>query len=299
MLTRSRDPGPGEPVPVDPRPTPSDPDAPGRPPEPIDFTRRRRARKLARIARRTQGRAGTPTGSGAVAPRRRAGAPVALYLAPPRPRHDRPHLGRAMRSVVIAVIAGLCGTALSAAWITWPAAVLVGWDVAVAVYCLDIWRSVLPMDAAAARTYALRDEPGLALRDAILLAASVGSLGGVGLILAKAAAAAGGTKAGLIAIGVVTVIASWTAVHTTFALRYAQLYYRAPEGGIDFHGDGPPNFVDFAYMAFTVGMTFQVSDTEVTARTLRRATLRHSLLSYLFGAVIVGLVINVVASLLR
>jgi uncharacterized membrane protein len=82
-------------------------------------------------------------------------------------------------------------------------------------------------------------------------------------------------------------------------LRYARLYYRSGQiGGIDFNEEGPPDYLDFAYVAFTIGLTFQVSDTNLSSKQIRRLALRHALLSYLFGAVIIGLTINVVATLL-
>ena len=88
-------------------------------------------------------------------------------------------------------------------------------------------------------------------------------------------------------------------VHTVFALRYAHEYYTAPIGGVDFGDDlGKPDYIDFAYLAFTIGMTFQVSDTAVTSRTTRRTVLRHALLAYLFGAIIVAVLVNVIGSLL-
>ena len=90
-----------------------------------------------------------------------------------------------------------------------------------------------------------------------------------------------------------------TVVHTVYALRYARAYYSAPVGGIAFNEDEPPNYVDFAYYSFTVGMTFQVADTNITLRSIRRTTLHHALLSYLFGSVLLGVVINVVAALLK
>ena len=99
---------------------------------------------------------------------------------------------------------------------------------------------------------------------------------------------------------VLTVSLSWAIVHTVFALRYAHAYYTAPVGGIDFKsGEYEPDYRDFAYFAFTVGMTFQVSDTDVNSREMRHIVLRHALLSYLFGAVILGLAVNVIASLLN
>ena len=83
------------------------------------------------------------------------------------------------------------------------------------------------------------------------------------------------------------------------ALRYARTFYFPPVGGIDFNEGDPPNYLDFAYLALTIGMTFQVSDTNLTTKAIRKIALSHALLSYLFGAVIVALVINVVSSLLH
>jgi uncharacterized membrane protein len=84
-------------------------------------------------------------------------------------------------------------------------------------------------------------------------------------------------------------------VHTMYTLRYAHLYYRDPEGGIDFNTDELPNYHDFAYFAFTIGMSFAVSDTNVMGSKVRHTVTRHALLSYLFGAIIVGTTINVMA----
>ena len=94
-------------------------------------------------------------------------------------------------------------------------------------------------------------------------------------------------------------MASWAVIHTVFALRYARIYYTGPDGGANFHQEEPPCYSDFAYLAFTIGMTYQVSDTELNTKGFRRNVLRHSLLSYLFGTVIVALTINLVAGLSR
>ena len=95
-----------------------------------------------------------------------------------------------------------------------------------------------------------------------------------------------------------TVILSWATVHTVFTLRYARLYY-ALGGGIDFHEERAPAYGDFAYLAFTIGMTYQVSDTTIASRTIRRTALHHAYMSYLFGTVVVAMTINVIASLLN
>ena len=98
---------------------------------------------------------------------------------------------------------------------------------------------------------------------------------------------------------ILTVMLSWALVHTLFALRYARLYYSDHPGGIDFKNDAPPDFLDFAYVAFTVGMTFQVSDTDVQLRSIRRAVLRQALISYVFGVVIIAVTINVIAGFVK
>ena len=86
-------------------------------------------------------------------------------------------------------------------------------------------------------------------------------------------------------------------VHTTYTTRYALLYYTGKPGGIDFNQGEPPAYVDFAYLAFTLGMTYQVSDTDLQTRPIRATALRHALLSYLLGAVVLATVINLVAGL--
>jgi uncharacterized membrane protein len=80
-------------------------------------------------------------------------------------------------------------------------------------------------------------------------------------------------------------------------MMYARQYYTDEDGGIDFNSDEPPVWTDFAYVAFTIGMTFQVSDTDLQTPALRRLALRQMLISYLFGAVIIAITINLVAGL--
>ena len=182
---------------------------------------------------------------------------------------------------------------------TWQAAMVIGWDAGVLLLLVWIWTAVGGLDAAQCKTHASREDPSIRLSELIMLSSGVALLAAVGLVLIRAGHAAGGTKAYLITVGIVTVALTWSLVHTIFTLRYARTYYAAPEGGIDFNEGDPPTYVDFAYLALTIGMTFQVSDTNLTTKTIRRIALGHALLSYLYGAVIVALVINVVSSLLH
>jgi uncharacterized membrane protein len=203
------------------------------------------------------------------------------------------------RRLAIPVGAGLVAGPLLAWAVAWQAAILLGWDVTATIFLLWIWLSIGPGDAEKTRQIAVREDPSAALADTAIVVAGVVCLGAVAFVLIKASNSHGGAKALLIAIGVVSVALSWAALHTIFTLRYARIYYTGTEGGIDFNEKDPPNYVDFAYMAFTIGMTFQVSDTDISSKPMRRTALRHAMLSYLFGAVIVALTINVVASLLH
>jgi uncharacterized membrane protein len=170
---------------------------------------------------------------------------------------------------------------------------LVAWAVASSVFLTWTWTSIWPMDARDTARVARREDPSRAVRDLILLLLAVGSLLTVGLVIFRAHDS-GSVR---LALGVACVVASWAVLHTIFVLRYARLYYSAPVGGIDFTQDPDPTYRDFAYVGFTVGMTFQVSDTDIGKSTIRTAVLRHALLSFVFGAVILAITINVLAGL--
>ncbi len=205
----------------------------------------------------------------------------------------------ARRKVLFAVLLGVVVAAVSAIFVPWALTPLVAWDTAAVAYVCSTWVGVWKLDGAATATHAEREDPTRPAADLILLSAAVVSLVAVGYVLLLASSAHGFAKVLHVAFGVGSVVSSWAVVHTVFALRYARIYYSGPDGGADFHDREPPCFSDFAYLAFTVGMTFQVSDTELNSKEFRRAALRHSLLSYLFGTVIVALTINIVAGLSR
>lgn len=207
-------------------------------------------------------------------------------------------VGAAVR-VGVAAGVGLVVGAVTALVGPWQVAVLAGWDGAAAVFLGWVWGTVARFRGEETAALATREDPNRAVADLTLVGASVGCLVGVGFTLIKAAHSDGLVTAGLVTLAVTSVVLSWAVVHTVFTLRYARLYYGDPVGGIDFNGDGPPDFADFAYLAFTVGMTYQVSDTDLTTRPMRRTALRHALLSFLFGTFILAMTINVVAGLLK
>jgi uncharacterized membrane protein len=201
--------------------------------------------------------------------------------------------------VLVAAATGTVGGIIASLATFWQAAVLIGWDVAAGVLLLWIWTAVAGLNADQSKSHASAEDTTIRLSEIIVLTSGVALLAAVGLVLLRASSAVGPTKAYLIALGVLSVTLSWTLVHTVFTLRYARSYYSSPVGGIDFNEEDPPTYLDFAYLALTIGMTFQVSDTNLTSKRIRRIALVHAMFSYLFGAVIVALVINVVAGLLH
>jgi uncharacterized membrane protein len=204
----------------------------------------------------------------------------------------------AARRVAVAFAAGLVVGVALAWFVPWQIDSIIAWDVAATVFVVWVWAAIHGRDAAGTQAIATREDNSRLAADVVLISASVVSLAGVAMVLLKASESTGPARPATIAVAVVSVAASWFAVHTVFTLRYAHLFY-LDDGGLDFHDERRPAYVDFAYVAFTVGMTFQVSDTEVTSGSIRASVLRHALLSYLFGIAVIALTINVVASLLR
>jgi uncharacterized membrane protein len=175
---------------------------------------------------------------------------------------------------------------------------LLGWDGVAAAFLLQVWPRVLRLKGEDVARQATAEDNSRAAAELLLVGACVTSLVGGALGLVEASHHDGVAHGLMTGIAVLTVVLSWTVVHTVFALRYASVYYGDTPGGIDFgEGGRMPDYRDMAYIAFTVGMTYQVSDTDIVASDLRRTVLKHALLSYLFGTGVVAVTINVVAGL--
>ena len=230
-----------------------------------------------------------------------AAATVAFVTVARDPRAPSARIGRpglAARRVV-AGAAGGCAAALIAVGggASWSVAALCASDVATLVFIAWVWISVRRADPAATSRLARTEDASRVAAESVLIGAGAASLVAVGFTLSQAGDATGPERGLLTALAIGSVALAWISVHTVHVLRYARLYYSEPEGGIDFGGEAP-DYTDFAYLALTIGMTFQVSDTALTAKRVRRVALHHALLSYLFGAVIVAVMVNSVAGLL-
>ena len=202
------------------------------------------------------------------------------------------------RAILVMAIASTA--ALIVVWFApWQLTIVVAWDAGAVWFVASVWLAVRTLDATQTQAVALREDDSRVVAHALLVTASLMSLVGVALDLVKGDQLEGFGKALLTTFGLFTVVAAWAVVHTVFALRYAHEYYSQPPGGIDFKSeDYRPDYQDFAYVAFTIGMTFQISDTDIQQARIRRTVLRHALLSYLFGAVILAVTVNIIAGFL-
>jgi uncharacterized membrane protein len=176
---------------------------------------------------------------------------------------------------------------------------LVGWDILALVFGVWVWSSIWRLDAESTASHATCEDPSSNLADVVLLGAAVASLAAVGVVLVGAGHTSGVLRYLQAALALLSVFVSWALIHTVFTLRYARLYYSGKAGGIDFNETGAPEYGDFAYLSFTIGMTFQVSDTDIQSKQIRRTALRHAWMSFPMGAVIIATTINVVAGLAK
>ncbi|WP_159501214.1 DUF1345 domain-containing protein [Microbacterium sp. 18062] len=191
--------------------------------------------------------------------------------------------------VAVSVVVGLVGS--------WDYAPAVGWIAAAGTYTIWVWLTVLRLGPDETAAHATREDPTQPVAQGLLVLASLASFGAIGLVLIESGSVRGAARFALAGVALVTVAASWFLVHVLFTLRYAALYYRAGEAGVDFNQRERPRYLDFAYLSFTLGMTYQVSDTDLTADGFRGEVLRHALLSFFLGVVVLAATINLVSSL--
>jgi uncharacterized membrane protein len=215
---------------------------------------------------------------------------------------DRSKIARvstARTKLLVSLAAGVAGGTAAAVAGTGRAAPLIGWDVLALVFGVWVWSTVWRLDAEATASHAQREDPSSHLADVVLVGAAIASLIAVGIVLAGVGHARGILEYLQAGLALFSVFLSWAVIHTVFTLRYARLYYSGHAGGIDFHETAAPDYGDFAYLSFTIGMTFQVSDTNIQSKQIRRTALRHAWLAFPMGVVIIATTINLVAGLAK
>lgn len=199
---------------------------------------------------------------------------------------------RILMSIVVGVGVGLLG-GRGDPLTTWG----LGWASGVLTFVVWTAVDIVGLDAQQTAAHVNREDPGRVGLSVLLLAAAVAALVGIGLLLVGRGAQPSGANVRAL-VGVAVVVASWCLVHLLYTLHYARLYYADTSATpVNFNRADRPDYLDFAYLAFTIGMTYQVSDTNISSRAIRRAVLGHALLSYLLGAVVLATMINLVIQL--
>ena len=185
-------------------------------------------------------------------------------------------------------------------------AVIAGWNASALVIVALDWLTILATPQRKIRELAQQQDLSRFLIFLFVVIAACAALFAVGFLIKAHKSQGGGHFVIHLLLTLCTVISSWALLHTVYSLRYAHTYYGDSDqpgvqqhaGGLIFPGDRPPDYFDFAYFSFVIGMTCQVSDVQITSRRMRRITLVHSVLSFGFNTLILALLINTVSGLL-
>lgn len=203
---------------------------------------------------------------------------------------------RARPRLFIAAAIGLaCIAVLPAHW-RWATRLLVGWDVGVGLYLALVYYLIAATDVGHISRHAKIHDEG---RIAILVLTTGAALASFAAIIAELGAAHGAERTWLqLALATATIVLSWFFTHTIFALHYAHEYYDEDESrsGLNFPGNDKPDYWDFVYFSFVIGMTSQVSDVAVAAKPIRRTVNAHGIVSFFFNAALLALTVNIAAS---
>lgn len=227
---------------------------------------------------------------------------VTTASPPATPRHPvrLVRIIRARPRLFLSALLGLAVIAILALATDWRIAtiMLVGWDIGIALYLVLVFVLMRRSDVHRIRhRAALQDESQLTML-ALTVAAALASLGAIFAELGTVPGAA--RQPAQLILATVTIVLSWAFIHAMFALHYAHEFYGDGRdhkiGGMAFPGDDPPDYWDFTYFSFTVGMCAQVSDVTVSSKAIRRVVLSHSIVSFLFNAALLALTVNIAAS---
>jgi uncharacterized membrane protein len=202
---------------------------------------------------------------------------------------------RLFASAAVGLAAGLAfGAASGSRFVT---SSLTGWDLGVALYLGLALHAVARSDVARIRRRAAEEDEGDLAILVLTVAAALVSLAAIFVELGTAAGPGMARSPGRVALAILTIALSWTLIHVIFALHYAHEFYDEERGGgMSFPGgDAEPDYWDFVYFSFVVGMTSQVSDVGVTSKRVRRTVTAHGIVSFVFNAALVALTVNIAA----
>jgi uncharacterized membrane protein len=200
---------------------------------------------------------------------------------------------RKLRALAVTAITIAVVFLLAPATLQGVARLVIAWDAGAATLLAVTWYVIGRATPESTRKWAAIDDPGEVFAIGIDLTVSVISFTAAVLLIGHQQLASTPAAVWLV---IVAVASSWALMHTGFTVRYAHLYYRddGEVGGLDFPGTNDPDYLDFAYYAFVVGMTFQTADVAITDRSIRRLTLVHGILSFGFNTLILALAVNLI-----
>jgi uncharacterized membrane protein len=206
----------------------------------------------------------------------------------------------------IAVLTAAAVVLGAPAWLRGISRAVAAYDATAAVLVAAFWALAMHSDPARTQRRAALEDPGRNVVLAVVLLSVAAGLASAVAILGHGPALHTASEKGIadgLAIGAVVI--GWLLIHTIFTLRYAHIYYfdddddNEADRGLKFPGTDDPNDFDFAYFSFVIGMTFQVSDVQITDRRVRRLVLFHALISFAYSTMILALAINIVSGLLH
>lgn len=209
------------------------------------------------------------------------------------------------RVVISLAVAAIVFFSIFKTHISIPSIILLTWmGFAISAIVMD-WIIILSSLPQEFRKVTTLEDSSRTMIFVIVIGASLVSLFAILFLLKSSKGASAEDITGHVFLAIGSVVTSWWLVHTIFALRYAHLYYDTDDdeghskkiGGLEFPNEDSPDFLDFVYFSFVLGMTFQVSDVEISNRTMRRLAWIHGLISFAFNTTIVALSINVISGL--
>lgn len=212
-----------------------------------------------------------------------------------------------MRSrLILSILVALIVLVLLPSWFSLSTKILCIWDAGMISFLAATWMLMVQAKSKTMRRNAQSQDEGRLVILSIVTTAACASIFAIAFILKETKGKDVSILIPHLLLAVVTIIGSWLLVHTIFAMHYAHEYYQDHQtqsdckaGGLDFPEDIEPDYWDFLYFSFVIGMTSQVSDVQITSRSMRRLSLLHSILSFFFNTAIVAMSINIIAGLIQ
>lgn len=210
----------------------------------------------------------------------------------------------AMQRLAVVIAVGVVAYVSQPQSVSWHTRAVASWDLSVLIYLGLAWWLIASSDAATTRSHALgQDQSGYVIFLFVVVAACA-SVVAIGFVVSTIRELAFWPRTWHLALTIAALISSWLLIQTVFAFHYARRYYairhreRSATPELLFPGGKEPDYLDFAYYSFVIGMTSQVSDVAVTSRSMRRLSLIHSVLAFVFNIAVLALSINIIASVI-